>query len=166
MNVTVIGSGLSRLTAAAYLAQVGHQVTVFEQYHRPGGVTAPSGSHAMTLYTICPDTLREGDWDERKEEYADKPVACAERHIPGLAEHTQVRGIATPKDFWARTHLDRHAFGGIAPVIGSRRVPHDTPLAGLWFVGAQSESGGRVNNVVPEAFRTAKRVAESTPPGA
>jgi len=41
MNVVVIGSGLSGLTAAAYLAQAGHQVAVFEQDHRPGGVTAP-----------------------------------------------------------------------------------------------------------------------------
>jgi phytoene dehydrogenase-like protein len=32
MNVVVIGSGLSRLTAAAYLAQTGYQVAVFEQY--------------------------------------------------------------------------------------------------------------------------------------
>jgi phytoene dehydrogenase-like protein len=126
---------------------------------------APPGCHAMTLYTICPDTLREGDWDERKEEYADKLVACAERHIPGLAEHTLVRGIVTPKDFRARTHLDHHAFGGIAPLIGSWRVPHETPVAGLWFVGAQSESGGGVNNVVPGAFRTARRIAQSTPPG-
>src|SRR5512139_3921687 len=40
MNAVVIGSGLSGLTAAAYLAQAGHQVAVFEQYPRPGGVTA------------------------------------------------------------------------------------------------------------------------------
>ena len=26
----------------------------------------------MTIYTICPDTLQEGNWGERKEEYADK----------------------------------------------------------------------------------------------
>ena len=41
MNVVVVGSGLSGLTAAACLAQGGHQVAVFEQYYRPGGVTAP-----------------------------------------------------------------------------------------------------------------------------
>jgi prolycopene isomerase len=41
MNATVIGSGLSGLTTAAVLARVGHCVTVLEQYHRPGGVTAP-----------------------------------------------------------------------------------------------------------------------------
>ena len=41
MKVAIIGSGLSGLTAGASLAQAGHQVTVLEQYHRAGGVTAP-----------------------------------------------------------------------------------------------------------------------------
>jgi phytoene dehydrogenase-like protein len=35
---------------------------------------APEGHQAMTVYTICPDTLGEGDWEERKEECADKLI--------------------------------------------------------------------------------------------
>lgn len=41
MRIAIIGSGLAGLTSAAVLAQAGHQVTVFEPYPRPGGVTAP-----------------------------------------------------------------------------------------------------------------------------
>jgi phytoene dehydrogenase-like protein len=44
-------------------------------------------------------------------------------------------------------------------VMGAWRVPHETPVEGLWFVGAQSESGGAVNNVMPAAFKTAQRIA-------
>jgi len=124
---------------------------------------APPGCHAMTVYTICPDTLRDGDWDERREQYADALVAYAEKHIPGLSAHVRVRYVLTPKEFRARTHLDHHAFGGIAPVIGSWRVPHRSPIQGLWFIGAQSESGGGVNNVVPAAFKTARQIAETAP---
>jgi phytoene dehydrogenase-like protein len=40
MKVIVIGSGMSGLTAGAYLAQAGHAVTVYEQFSEPGGVTA------------------------------------------------------------------------------------------------------------------------------
>jgi all-trans-retinol 13,14-reductase len=123
---------------------------------------APEGHHAVTIYTICPDKLRVGDWDAKKEDYADKLIACAEEHIPELGKHITVRHILTPADFRSRTHLDHHAFGGIAPVMGAWRVPHETPVEGLWFVGAQSESGGGVNNVIPGAYKVARRIAAAT----
>ena len=37
-RVAVVGSGPSGLTCAADLAKFGHQVTIFEAFHRPGGV--------------------------------------------------------------------------------------------------------------------------------
>jgi phytoene dehydrogenase-like protein len=40
MKVVIIGSGMSGLTAGAYLAKAGHAVTIFEQFNSPGGVTA------------------------------------------------------------------------------------------------------------------------------
>jgi phytoene dehydrogenase-like protein len=40
MKTIVIGSGMSGLTAGAFLAQAGHAVTVYEQFAEPGGVTA------------------------------------------------------------------------------------------------------------------------------
>ena len=41
MKVAVIGSGMSGLIAGATLAQAGHEVSIFEQFERVGGVTAP-----------------------------------------------------------------------------------------------------------------------------
>lgn len=40
MKVVIIGSGISGLTTAAYLARAGHEVTIFEQHSLPGGVTS------------------------------------------------------------------------------------------------------------------------------
>lgn len=57
----------------------------------------------------------------------------------------------TPVDFCARTHLAHRAFGGVRPVLDAWRVPHQSPVEGLWFVGAQSESGGGVNSVMAGA---------------
>ncbi|HOX33302.1 MAG TPA: NADPH-dependent glutamate synthase [Spirochaetales bacterium] len=37
-RVAIVGSGPSGLTAAADLARAGHEVTVFEAFHKPGGV--------------------------------------------------------------------------------------------------------------------------------
>jgi phytoene dehydrogenase-like protein len=119
---------------------------------------APPGCHAITLYTICPDRLKEGSWSEREEEYADKLVACAEKYVPGLREHTRVRVIVTPEDFRARTRVSHHAFGGIAPLLGATKINHQTPVKGLWFIGAQSESGGGVSAVIPAAYRVAKGI--------
>ncbi len=39
MKVAIIGSGLAGMTAASYFAQNGHKVTVYEQFHKIGGVT-------------------------------------------------------------------------------------------------------------------------------
>ena len=41
MKVAVIGTGMSGLVAGATLAQAGHDVSIFEQYERTGGVTGP-----------------------------------------------------------------------------------------------------------------------------
>jgi phytoene dehydrogenase-like protein len=118
--------------------------------------------HAMTLYTICPDRLKEGDWEECKEEYANRLIACAERHIPGLRDSIKVRAVLTPADFRRRCHTNHHAFGGIAPFMGTPRVAHQTPIQGLWFVGAQSESGGGVSSVIPAAYKVAQKIIGMT----
>jgi all-trans-retinol 13,14-reductase len=119
---------------------------------------APPGCHALTVYTICPDKLAssEGTWAERRIELADKLVAYAEQRIPGLKEHTVLRAIFTPDEFKNRTFVDHHAFGGLAPFLDANRLPHRTPIPGLWYAGAQSESGGGVGAVVQGAHKAAR----------
>jgi phytoene dehydrogenase-like protein len=119
---------------------------------------APEGHHAVTVYTIAPNVLSEGTWENRREELAEKLVIEAERFVPGLREHTQVAVTLTPDDFQRRTHLKHHAFGGIAPVMGVPNPAHQTPVQGLWFVGAQSESGGGVAGVMIGARKVARRI--------
>jgi phytoene dehydrogenase-like protein len=119
---------------------------------------APDGKYAVTVYTVAPDTLDLGNWSDRKEELADKLVAEAERYIPGLRDHAVTRLILTPEDFRKRTHQKHHSFGGVPPVIGNKPPSHKTPIAGLWFIGAQSESSGGVLNVMVGAQKVAKRL--------
>ena len=129
--------------------------------HMPSNHTpsmAPEGRHALTIYTIAPDPLKQGSWKDEKEEIADRFLACVEERLPGLRQHICKRIILTPDDFRQIAYTDHHAFGGVAPVLGSWRPPHQTPVNGLWFVGAQSESGGGVNNVIIGAYKTARRI--------
>lgn len=125
-------------------------------HHSPS--MAPAGKHAVTIYTIASDTLSEGSWSTRKEELADKLVAEAEEHLPGLQEHTQTRLILTPDDFRQRTNLKHHSFGGIPPIIGNKPPSHKTPIENLWFIGAQSESTGGILNVMVGAKKVANRI--------
>jgi phytoene dehydrogenase-like protein len=119
---------------------------------------APAGKHAVTIYTVAPDTLAQGSWSTRREELADRLVACAEKHIPGLRVHTKTRLILTPDDFRKRTYLKHHSFGGIPPVMGNKPPSHKTSIEGLWFIGAQSESTGGVLNVMTGAAKVAKNI--------
>jgi phytoene dehydrogenase-like protein len=119
---------------------------------------APSGCYAVTIYTVAPGTLAEGTWQNRREELADKLVMEAERYVPGLRQHTKTRLILTPDDFRIRTHQKHHSFGGVPPVIGNKPPSHKTPIQGLWFIGAQSESGGGVMNVMLGARKVAKQI--------
>jgi phytoene dehydrogenase-like protein len=122
---------------------------------------APPGHHAVTVYTVAPDTLAEGTWSGRREELADKLVAEAERHVPGLRQHTKTGLILTPEDFRARVHQDHHSFGGVPPVIGNKPPAHKTPVPGLWFIGAQSESMGGVMNVMVGAQKVARQILKA-----
>ncbi|HUW89972.1 MAG TPA: NAD(P)/FAD-dependent oxidoreductase [Candidatus Nanopelagicaceae bacterium] len=109
---------------------------------------APHRHHAVTIYTITPYILSKGDWVSRREELADKLLIEAEKIIPGLREHAKTKVIMTPLDFKSRIFVERHSFGGLAPIMNQQNPPHHTPIQGLWYVGAQSESGGGVAGVV------------------
>ncbi len=121
---------------------------------------APAGKYAVTVYTVAPDTLAEGDWSSRREELADKLIAEAEAHIPGLRAHTLTRLILTPEDFRQRTHQSHHSFGGVPPVMSNKPPSHKTPINGLWFIGAQSENGGGVQTVMVGAQKVARRILQ------
>ena len=109
---------------------------------------APHDHHAVTVYTIAPYILSKGDWNSRREELADKLLLEAEKIIPGLRERSKTEVIMTPLDFKSRIFVERHSFGGLAPIMNQQSPPHQTPIQGLWYVGAQSESGGGVSGVV------------------
>ena len=120
-------------------------------FHSPS--MAPEGQHAITVYTIAPNKL-EGGWQARRQEMTDKLLHEAEKIIPGLREHAQVIVSLTPVDFGELTYMvDHHSFGGMCPVMGKSGAPHRTPFRGLWFLGAQSESGGGVSLVTHGARR-------------
>ena len=62
----------------------------------------------------------------------------------------------TPEDFKKRSHLKYHAFGGTVPHLTIAPPSHRTPIEGLWFVGAQSETYGGVVGTITGAENVVK----------
>ena len=134
----------------------------FPDRHAPA--FAPEGCHCVTIYTVCPDRLREGDWESRKEAFADELIRLAEAHLPGLSEHIVAKKIVTAEDYRRLTHMRKSSFGGTVPVWKQQNPPHVTPVKDLYFVGQQSENGGGVPVVLLGALEAYKKsgLAEKT----
>jgi len=112
---------------------------------------APPGKHVMSvLVQYAPHTLRDGDWNGRREELGDrvlKTLASAAPNLPGLVERGQV---ITPKDLeddWGLT--GGHLFHGeesldqiftMRPILGWAR--YRTPVRGLYLCGSGTHPGG------------------------
>ncbi len=109
-------------------------------YHAPE--FAPAGMHCLTVYTVAPDTLRDGDWESEKEKYAGHLLERAEKYLPGLRQHIITEKIMTAADYRELTHMSKSSFGGTVPVWHQKNPPHKTPVKDLWFIGQQSENGG------------------------
>lgn len=125
--------------------------------------SAPEGHYAVTIYTVAPDTPEGFTWAQAKKKMADKLLDLAQEHIPELKKHITEMVVLTPEDFRKLTLLKHHSFGGCAPVMGKKGAPHRTNIGGLWFIGAQSESGAGINNVIEGSWRTARMILDEMP---
>lgn len=122
---------------------------------------APKGHHCVTIYTIAPDTLKEGTWEEKKEEYAKKLIKLAEKQLPNLSEHIKSMKIMTAENYREYTHMKKSSFGGVVPIWNQKNPPHITPVKGLYFVGQQSENAGGLGNVVNGAIQAYEKAFKS-----
>lgn len=109
---------------------------------------APAGKHAVTIYTIAPDTLAAGTWSENKEAYARRLIELASDILPELSAHIVEQKIMTAEDYRTLTHMEKCSFGGVVPIWKQKNPPHVTPVKGLFFVGQQSENAGGVSVVM------------------
>lgn len=157
-----IEGGVGRCQSGAYHEGRDGFLIYVPSLHSPE--LAPPGYYAVTVYTIAPNRLSDGTWSARREELGDKLLAEAEKVLPGLRQRSRVSVVLTPEDFQARTHLRHHSFGGAAPIMGKDAVPHRTPVGGLWFIGAQSQSRGGVANVMTGARDCIRMIFEEAHP--
>jgi len=132
---------------------------------------APAGAHVMSVYVqYAPYKLKEGDWNSRREEFADNVLDTLSTYAPNLKELIVARQIITPLDLEQTFGLSGgHIHHGeqtldqsftFRPIIGWAQ--YRTPLKGLYLCGAGTHPGGGVTgapgaNAAREIIKDLKR---------
>lgn len=114
---------------------------------------APSGAHVMSIYVqYAPYALKDGDWNSRREEFADTVINTLSDYAPNLKELTVARQVITPLDLeetyglsGAHIHHGEQSldqFFSFRPILGWAQ--YRTPIKGLYLCGAGTHPGGGV----------------------
>jgi phytoene dehydrogenase-like protein len=114
---------------------------------------APPGKHLLSIFVqYAPYKLAEGNWDDRKELFADRCIETLAEYAPNVPAAIEHRQILSPLDL-ERTYgitggnimqgaMSAHQLYCFRPVAGW--ADHRTPIRGLYLCGAASHPGGGV----------------------
>ena len=114
---------------------------------------APAGHHILSLFVqYAPYKLASGNWDDIKEEFADRCIAEIARHAPNVPASILHRQVLSPLDL-ERTFgltggnifqgaMPLHQLFNLRPVAGYS--DYRTPLEGLYLCGSAAHPGGGV----------------------
>jgi phytoene dehydrogenase-like protein len=114
---------------------------------------AAAGTQVMSIHLqYAPYALREGSWDDRRDELAELAVKTLEMYAPGLGSLVTARQVLTPLDlerdygltgghpYHAEPSLD--SFFLWRPLFGHAR--YRLPLEGLYLAGSGAHPGGGI----------------------
>ena len=114
---------------------------------------APEGHHIISIFVqFAPYQLREGNWDEVKEPFADRCIEILSEYAPNVPSAILHRQVLSPLDL-ERTYgitggnimqgaMNFNQLFAFRPVAGW--ADHRTPIKGLYLCGAASHPGGGV----------------------
>jgi phytoene dehydrogenase-like protein len=122
---------------------------------------APVGEHIITATTLIPYDLG-ASWRTQKARYADRILGQLEAVFPGVRSHITFAEGASPRTMERYTLNLTGAISGweVSPKqVGRGRLPHVTPIRGLYLSGHWTQPGGGVFGVVASGLETARAVA-------
>ncbi|MEX0585841.1 MAG: NAD(P)/FAD-dependent oxidoreductase [Pirellulales bacterium] len=114
---------------------------------------APDGKHILSMFVqYAPYRLREGNWDQCKEQFGDRCIEVLSQYAPNVPGAILHRQVLSPLDLERTFGLTGGNIfqGAMSPwqLYSLRPVPgwadHRTPVAGLYLCGAASHPGGGV----------------------
>ncbi|VTS08274.1 phytoene desaturase family protein [Tuwongella immobilis] len=114
---------------------------------------APPGKHLMSMFVqYAPYHLREGNWDDIKESFADRCFDILNEYAPNFKQSVIARQILTPVDLERiygltggnifQGSMSLSSMFSLRPVAGF--CQYRTPIAGLYLCGAAAHPGGGV----------------------
>ncbi len=114
---------------------------------------APPGKHVMSCFVqYAPYKLKEGNWDEKREDFGDNVIDTIAEHAPNLKNIIIGRQVVTPLDLereWGLT--EGNIFQGelsLEQLFFLRPVPgwaqYKTPIKNLWMCGSATHPGGGI----------------------
>jgi prolycopene isomerase len=103
----------------------------------------PAGDHPLAISGIAAWDIGR-PWNEVRDEHAREMIEIAERVIPGLGSNIKFLETATPETL---ARFTRNAGGAMygwehtVNQVGTRRLPHATPIEGLFLSGSWTIPG-------------------------
>ncbi|HEY2384806.1 MAG TPA: NAD(P)/FAD-dependent oxidoreductase [Terriglobia bacterium] len=114
---------------------------------------APPGKHVMSCFVqYAPYHLKEGSWDEKREEFGDTVINTIAEYAPNLPDIILHRQVLTPLDIERRFGLtEGNIFQGelsLEQLFFLRPVPgwaqYRTPIRNLYMCGSATHPGGGI----------------------
>ena len=114
---------------------------------------APAGKHVMSCFVqYAPYHLKEGTWDEKRDEFGDTVIDTLTEYAPNLRNIILQRQVLTPLDIERRFGLSEgNIFQGelsLEQLFFLRPVPgwaqYRTPIHDLYLCGSATHPGGGI----------------------
>ena len=114
---------------------------------------APPGKHVMSCFVqYAPYNLKEGNWDEKRDEFGNTVVDTIAEHAPNIRELIRDRQVLTPLDLEREFGLSEgNIFQGeltLEQLFFLRPAPgwaqYRTPIKGLYMCGSATHPGGGI----------------------
>jgi phytoene dehydrogenase-like protein len=114
---------------------------------------APPGKHVMSCFVqYAPYNLKEGTWDERREEFGDTVIDTIAEHAPNIKDLILHRQVLTPLDLEREFGLtEGNIFQGeltLEQLFFLRPAPgwaqYRTPIRSLYMCGSATHPGGGI----------------------
>jgi prolycopene isomerase len=122
---------------------------------------APPGQHLIIATSLIPYEIG-ASWREQKAKYAQLLMDDLEKLFPELRNHITFAEGATPRTMERYTlNLTGAIYGWeVSPdQVGKGRLPHNTPIKGLYLSGHWTQPGGGLYAVVASGLQTAKIIS-------